>query len=302
LEITKEYLEKYINSIEDRRNPGSVPSAAVVVVAYNTNTELIRCLDSLKNQNCQTYEIILVDNGKNEAVKEKLVHYPLLYIALKQNYRPSLARNIGIAYAQAELVCFLDDDAVAHPDYVTQHLRAHEIEGVLGVRGKILPKTYNIYNGVAFHYDLGDEVIPSYVDMENNASFRKDVLIEVGGFDPTIFAGEGAELSFRVVQRFGAPKDLIYWPRAVVYHDFSTGIRKYWRKTVRGSDMHVRLEKRNPHFWSFIESYHPLPIGSIMRAKNLPDRLYLAFLRRLGPWLTACGIAWFRWKYRNTSF
>jgi glycosyltransferase involved in cell wall biosynthesis len=51
---------------------------------------------------------------RTEALGE-IRKFPLLYIRLKQNYKPSLARNIGIAFAKGNRM-FLDDDALAHPD------------------------------------------------------------------------------------------------------------------------------------------------------------------------------------------
>jgi glycosyltransferase involved in cell wall biosynthesis len=237
-------------------------------------------LDSLQVQTFQNFEIIVVDNGKNESIYNRLINYPILYIRLKENYKPSIARNIGTIYAKGKIVSFIDDDAIAEQNYIEAHYYAHQGMNVRGVRGKILPKTNTIYNCLAYHYNLGEEVVPSYIDMEGCASFRKMDLIEVGGFNPQVFAGEGSEISYRLIKRFGIPESLIYWPQAIIYHDFSTTLINLLRKTLRGAKMHIWFARQYPDFGSFIESYHPLPMGSIPIPRNLVQRLYLAFLRR----------------------
>ncbi len=270
------------------------PKASVVVVAYQTNQELIRCLESLAGQTEQQFETIVVDNGGNEAVLEELKDHRLRYFRLKENYRPSLARNIGIAQARGEIVIFLDDDALAGLDFIAEHLRAQQQPGVLGVRGKVLPKTNSAFNKLALMYDLGDQPVPSYVDLEGNASFPRDALLAVGGFNPAVFAGEGVELSYRLVQHFGGREKLIYWPGAVIYHDYASGFRKYFRKMLRGAKMRAYLERCYPDFWEYVESYHPFPFVAPPRPANFGERVQLALARRAGRLINRLGTWWYR--------
>jgi GT2 family glycosyltransferase len=292
--LTKEEFDPYIAQVELMNQKPEQTQASVVIVAYHTNQALIKCLASLQNQTFTEFDIILVDNGRNNSVINEIRKFSLLYIRLWENYRPSLARNIGIAYARGDLVCFLDDDALAGPEYVAEHLLAHRQPGVLGVRGKILPKTSSLYNRVAYIYDLGEAAIPSYIDLEGNASFSRHALEAIDGFNPTVFAGEGAELSYRLVQRFSEKRNLIYWPGAVIYHDYASSVKKYLSKTLRGAKMHVYLERLHPDFWEFIESYQPLPQGEIPRPRNLSERIELALIRRAGKLIRNIGLRWYR--------
>jgi glycosyltransferase involved in cell wall biosynthesis len=275
------------------QQPVAAPQASVIIVAYNTNRELLRCLEMLQAQSQPDFEIILVDNGGNETVLEELKQHRLWYFRLKENFRPSLARNVGIAHARGETVIFLDDDALAEEDYVAQHLLAHQQPGTLGVRGKVLPKSKSTYNKLALMYNLGNQAIPSYIDLEGNASFPRQALLEVGGFNPAVFAGEGVELSYRLVRRFGGRDKLIYWPGAVIYHDYADGLRKYLRKNLRGAKMQVYLEHLYPDFWDFVESYHPFPPMPFPTPDNLQERIHLALLRSAGRWTRRLGAWWY---------
>ncbi len=215
---------------EDQRVGRIDPEASVVIVAYNSNQHLIKCLNSLKQQSFSNFEIILVDNGGNDAVIDEILAFELLYIRLNKNYLPSRARNIGLTYTRGNVVCFLDDDALADRDFIAQHISAHMQANILGVRGKVLPKSDNPYNNLAAMYDLGDQPTPSYIDLEGNSSFSREAIVAVGGFNPTIFAGEGVELSYRLISLFGGHENLLYWPGAVIYHDYSNSLLKCFER------------------------------------------------------------------------
>lgn len=294
-----EKFAPYIDWQEDCAQLPRSPDATVVIVAYNTNLGLVRCLDSLQEQSIKNFETIVVDNGKNESVLETIRKYPIRYIRLKKNYRPSIARNIGIAQVQGNTICFLDDDAIADPYFVKQHLLANQQPGVLGVRGKILPKTKNSYNQLAWHYDLGSEVKPAYIDLEGNASFPKKVLMEVGGFNQDVFGGEGAELSYRIVDKYGDRDCLIYWPEAVIYHDYASNYIKYMRKSLRGARMGVILERQIPGLNAFIQSYDLFQPTKFVRSQNLAERIKMVIIWRTQSLLYRYAPRWYRWSLKT---
>lgn len=271
-----------------------MPKVSVIIVAFCTNQHLIRCLDSLMKQTESDFEVLVIDNGGNESIYETLKIYPLTYIQLTHNYKPSLARNVGITYAKGDIVCFLDDDALADEGYIAWHLWSFQNRAPLGVRGKVLPKTDCLYNCLAFHYNLGEELVPTYIDMENNASFRREVLVNVGGFNPLVFYGEGAELTYRIFNKYGGHDQFLYQPHAVVYHDYANHWKKLIRKNWTGAKSQVVLESMYPDFWKFITSYHPLPQGPIPHYKNLKERIQLALLRRLARLTRSVSVFWFR--------
>ncbi len=270
------------------------PEASVIIVAYNTNWDLIRCLESVKQQSYKNFETLVIDNGKNEAIYHDLQKFPIRYFRLYKNYLPSAARNVGIAHAKGDIVCFLDDDGLAHPDYVKEHIAAIR-SGALGVRGKILPKTDTLFNHLAMQYNLGDEVIPSFVDMEGNSSFPRNILIEVRGFNPKIFASEGAELSYRIVNRFGNHDHLLYWPKAIIYHDYSNHLNKLIRKTVRNARMSTLRQKIYPDIERFIQSYQPFPYAEIPWPEKRIDGIQLVFLIRFQQFLYKWIPRWNKW-------
>ena len=232
----------------------SAPQATVVVVTYKRNQQLLECLASLARQSYKDFETIVIDNGKNEAVHAGLSKYNVRHILLKKNYGLSIGRNIGIEYARSDIVIFLDDDALAGPNLVKSHVEAHQELNIVGLRGKAIGKTRTIYNDLQQHYDLGEEIKPTIVNLGGNASFKRDTLIEVGGFNPNYFGHEDLELTYRLVNRYGTDK-VIYYPKAVIYHDFANSLKKHLKKHVRHSLMWDALEETHPHISKFLMSY-----------------------------------------------
>ncbi len=266
-----ESAEQDIQSVVDlTRNPQ--PTVSVVVVSYCGNEELISCLMALDHQTYGDFEIILVDNGGNEAVQARVHEHPVRHVRLTGNLGPSAARNVGIQSAKGQVVVFLDDDLIAAPDLVEAHVRAHDELDIVALRGKCLPKTRTICNYLQFHYDLGTQVRPAVMNLEGNSSYSRDVLLRAGGFDPHFFGHEELELTYRLVTHHGIDRSsIVYYPGAVGYHDYCHSIRQYAQKRSRHDQMWGDLVQMHPGLEDFVAGYRP---GSSLRPwRSLPRRM-----------------------------
>jgi len=234
----------------------AAPELSVIVVAYSTNDLLIDCLNSLLENNNEPFEIIVVDNGKNESVEDKIKQMPVLYIKCPTNFILSEGRNIGVHFAKSPVISFLDDDAVVKSGYVKYILEAFESYNIFGLRGKVLGKTEKWKTNLPKTYDLGNVPVPSSIDAEGNSAFLREKYLEFDGMNPLLFGGEGLDLTLRVIQKYG-PNYLIYWPAAVIFHDPSDGAKDDI-KNDRYVVMHKYLEWKYPNLWgiySYLEQY-----------------------------------------------
>lgn len=96
----------------------SVPRFSIIVPAYNVERFLGECLDSVLEQTCSDYEVIIVDDGSTDGsaeVAQEYVQHPQFTMLSKPNGGLSSARNAGVAVARGDYVLFLDSDDYLDP-------------------------------------------------------------------------------------------------------------------------------------------------------------------------------------------
>lgn len=268
-----------ISEVHDYGNNKILPKASVIIVAYNTDKDLLsQNLKSLKEQTIKDFEILIVDNSDKVNLQEVVSKYNLKYLKLEKNYGPMLARNVGIKYSSGDIIIFLDDDAIPAGNFVEQHIRAYDKNNILGLRGKVLPRTSCIYNYFAWHYDLGNQPITCPINIEGNSSFKKTVLIEVGGFNPKllkVLGHEGIELTYRIICKYKDKSKLIYWPGATIYHNYANNFIKYLRKSLRQAGNEDMLKIQYPGIFKFFQGYSLNSNNRGMKTPNLIEKIRL---------------------------
>lgn len=87
---------------------------SIIIPVYNVENELKRCLQSVRSQSYQDYEVILVDDGSTDGSGELCDEFSKedsrAIVVHKENGGLSSARNKGIEYANGEYLIFLDSD------------------------------------------------------------------------------------------------------------------------------------------------------------------------------------------------
>lgn len=194
-------------------------------------------VESIVDQTYDDIELVLVSDG-NEAVYEQLCEdygnrSDTIVTMTDENVGISAARNHGIECATGEIVAQIDDDAVADSTWVEELVSVYEETGAIAAGGKMtplwvdgkpdfLPEEYYWLIGVTRDgfAEPGEEVRNTY---GSNISFRKDVMDELGGFDPNVgrkgdreIQGHESELGTRLRQQFG--RGVVYNPDAEVGH------------------------------------------------------------------------------------
>lgn len=100
---------------------------SIVVPVYNVEKYIVKCLDSIMNQDYQNFEIVLVNDGStdnsvkiiNDYFENKDVIWKLIN---KENGGLASARNVGIARSKGEYIAFVDSDDTISPDFLSSLL------------------------------------------------------------------------------------------------------------------------------------------------------------------------------------
>ena len=90
------------------------PLFSIILPIYNVEKYLPECVESILNQKCKDYEIILVDDGSTDSSPDICDKYAKEHNFVKIIHKPnggqSDARNLGLKEAIGEYVFFVDSD------------------------------------------------------------------------------------------------------------------------------------------------------------------------------------------------
>lgn len=201
---------------------------SVVIPTYNGADRLLRCLDSLSRQTlaADSYETIVVVDGSTDNTAQTLaqLNTPFRLVVIEQrNQGPGAARNAGITAAQATYCVFLDDDIIAHPQLLAEHLRVQRagaavvglgaIPTVVPSRAGWLARRFAEYSN-DHRAKLARGVRPAgWRDCySGNMSIARADFLSIGGFATDMRRGEDVELGYRLSER---GLSFVYIPGAV---------------------------------------------------------------------------------------
>lgn len=104
----------------------SLPLISVIMPAYNAQNYIASSLDSILNQPCKDFEIIVVNDGSKDKTAEILNQYSAKHKQIKvlnqKNQGVSVARNTGIEAATGKYIAFLDSDDFWARDFYDEKL------------------------------------------------------------------------------------------------------------------------------------------------------------------------------------
>lgn len=105
---------------------------SLVVTTYNKEKYIGKCLNSIVNQNLNSCEVIIIDDGSTDGTKkicDKFVQkYDYFKIFSQKNNGVSSARNKGIELAKGEYITFIDGDDYLSPNYIKKMLKGKEYD------------------------------------------------------------------------------------------------------------------------------------------------------------------------------
>ena len=119
-----------------------VRDISVVICAYTEDRwdQVCAAIESVRAQSLPSHEIVVVVDY-NPALYKRLAAAmdDVVLVENREGKGLSGARNTGSAMARGEIIAFLDDDAVAHPDWLKFFSEAYENPAVMGVGGLTVP-------------------------------------------------------------------------------------------------------------------------------------------------------------------
>lgn len=280
---------------------------SVIIPTYNRAEQLHTCLDALSRQTqpAADFEVVVVVDGSIDGTDEmltKLVTPYVLRVLRQENSGQHVARNHGVAIARGRYCLFLDDDIVADPRLVAEHLRVQREHGGVVAIGQI-PITLSpdadwfmryFAQGWTRHYTRLNQGIrpPSWTDCYGgNLSVSRAAFLAAGGFAADVPRSHDVELAYRL-ERQGL--SFVYVPDAIGIEEVRKGVCERAADNERSGAAWVKLYQRHPPMLphllgNFAEaSRREVLLRRILLALDISPRL----LACMGPLLRKCS-----WTY-----
>lgn len=227
------------------------PSISVVVIGRNEGERLVHCLESIRASDypSEKIELIYVDSDSTDSSCQVAESCGAQVIRLDSDHPcAAAARNAGLRRAQHELIHFLDGDTVLNPTWFGKAVAAMQeskIACVFGRREEAAPTAtlYNFWTHHDWHVDPG----PAN-HCAGDALFRRDVLLDQGGYDESLIAGEEPDLCFRIRDRLGMV--ILRLDEPMTLHDIDMKrFSQYWRRCFRTGHAYAEVSHRQPGFF-----------------------------------------------------
>lgn len=214
------------------------PYISVVICVYTEQRwrQILAAVESVHLQSVRSLEVIIVVDH-NPALRDRLINAlpDVIVVENKEIQGLSGGRNTGISMARGDVIAFLDDDAVADPDWLKYLADCYADATVLAVGGMTLPN-WQTRRPNWFPQEFDWVVGCTYLGMPRsqaavrnimggNSSYRREVFHLIGGFRTNIGRSVGkrplgceeTELCIRIRQ-FQPEGVLLFENRAVIYH------------------------------------------------------------------------------------
>lgn len=164
------------------------PLISVIIPAYNSEKTIERTLNSIFDQTCTDYEVVVINDGsvdKTLQIVDKFRQYPNLKVISIKNSGVCTARNQGIDACAGKYVVFLDSDDWVDHDFLSHFFerltteRGHAVDLIVGdlKDERIRRLTLNgFFSGKDVTRLLGEMELSDNIGYLHNKCYKKKVL------------------------------------------------------------------------------------------------------------------------------
>ncbi|HUU20552.1 MAG TPA: glycosyltransferase family 2 protein [Sedimentisphaerales bacterium] len=269
------------------------PKVSIVIVNWNGQEYLKKCLSSAYAQTYRDFNIVFVDNGSEDGSVEFVAeNFPEAEI-IKNNENVGFAdgNNIGIKKSFEDIdvkyIATLNNDTIVEPSWLRELVSAAEKDRIIGSCQSKMLRYYDrsiidstgiklLANGTVSDRGAGEKDDGQYDKLEEvfgacagAALYRREMLNESGLFPSHYFASfEDVDLAWRA--RYAGWK-CVYVPSAVVYH-----FRFATQKKMLDEKQTFSVQKIQNRF-SYQMKY--LPFGCLLKSAPRLTKLYFKSIR-----------------------
>lgn len=219
-----------------------MPKVSIIILNWNGEKYLRRCLESVINSSYPSKEILVVDNASSDDSITIIREFPeIRLIQNPTNLGFAQGNNLGYQHSTGDYIYFLNNDTYVEPDFLEPLVKAFESDQDLGgVQSKIyLPNEdnrldnvggYLTWTGFLYHYGFRkldgskyQRELEIFSAKGAGMCFKREVIEKVGLFDEDFWAYfEETDFCWRV---WLAGYKIKFMPESKIYHLLAASFR-----------------------------------------------------------------------------
>jgi GT2 family glycosyltransferase len=280
----------------------------VVVPTRNRGDLITDTIRSLRSLDHPSFQVVVVDQSTDDrtrrAVESAAEGDARVRLESTDTVGSSAARNLGARLADSEVVAYTDDDCIVERDWLSTIVREFAGPDIAAVYGRLVPYEWRGRDGTEVGFKGAEgrarysrRTPPWHIGHGGNMAFRRQDLLEAGGFDPLLGAGglfgacEDPDIAYRLLAR---GKTVTYSGSAVAYHKhwkdwaaqrrmeraYGVGAGAQFAKYIRSGDLYgLRLFCA----WTWQLGVRRVGAGLIKWRSTRP--IYLGYCQLVYPWV-----------------
>jgi glycosyltransferase involved in cell wall biosynthesis len=204
-----------------------MPLISIVIPVYNGEKTLRATLQSVLEQTCLDFELIIINDGSKDSTLKIISDFSdaRIQVFSYENAGLATSRNRGMSHATGEFVAFLDADDLWAIDKLAAQLHALQTHPQAAVAyswtdyideaGQFLyPGSYVTANGRV----LEKLIVQNFIESGSNPLIRRQSLAVVGNFDCALTSADDWDMWLRLAAKY----DFVAVPVAQVFYRVST--------------------------------------------------------------------------------
>ncbi len=248
------------------------------MTVFNAEDHLQKALDSLREQEFQDFEVVVLEHGSTDNSLQVLKSWGdsrLVLKSMESNIGRTPALNDCLSRANGEFIAILDADDIAHPRRFAkevQYLSANPGVGLVGTWSKYIDDAdleIGSSHPPVSHEELIKQLAKRDPIVHSSVMFRQEIAIEIGGYDMSYVYAQ----DFNLIIEFAKRAKL-----AVIAEELCT-----WRKAALNmtSNNSLNIVRAFDEYRLFKKVSTDLDLGFLQRMINMKQRILTTAILKL---------------------
>ena len=229
-----------------------LPFVSVIIPAFNEESNIAQCIESVLRLDYPAYEVIIVDDGSRDLTLPIIENYDVSLIRLRHNRGKVAALNKGIEKAKGEIVFFTDSDSALDPIALRYLVGNFSDPSIAAVASNVVLKRNDSYlkRMQTLEYLYGQAVMKEAQIRSGDSvsicpgpatAFRRSVLLETGGYSNRTLA-EDFDITVDLLE---LGYKAVYEPRAISSTTAMTSWKALKKQRIRWSRGHLQVYREH---------------------------------------------------------